>query len=75
MLYLTPSQSLSSQLGEITEQTRESHSKCDYSRELRAVDYLFVSPLYHSDNLLSTRQYASTVKSWVGMIGLDAALY
>jgi len=59
---------------EITEQTRESLSKWIDSRELRGDDYLFVSCLYHSDHL-STRQYARIVKSWVGMIGLDAALY
>jgi len=59
---------------EITEQTRESLSKWIDSRELRGDDYLFVSRLYHSGHL-STRQYARIVKSWVGMIGLDAALY
>jgi len=59
---------------EITEQTRESLSKWIAPRELRGDDYLFVSRLYHSDHL-STRQYARIVKSWVSMIGLDAALY
>jgi len=59
---------------EITEQTRESLSKWINSRELKSDDFLFVSRLYHSVHL-STRQYARLVKSWVGMIGLDTAIY
>ena len=59
---------------EITEQTRESLSKWISSSELKTDDYLFVSRHYHSDHL-STRQYARLVKSWVGMIGLDTAIY
>jgi len=59
---------------EITEQTRESLSKWISSHELKSDNYLFVSRLNHSDHL-STRQYARIVKSWVGMIGLDTAIY
>ena len=59
---------------EITEQSRESLSKWISSRELQCDDYLFVSRLRHSEHL-STRQYARLVKSWVGMIGLDTAIY
>jgi len=59
---------------EITEQTRESLSKWISLCELKSDNYLFVSRLHHSDHL-STRQYARLVKSWVAMIGLDAAIY
>ena len=59
---------------EITEQTRAALETWIRKAQLRGEDYLFSSRL-HGSGHLSTRQYARIVKSWVGVIGLDPAMY
>lgn len=59
---------------ELSEQTREALLAWVEKKALRTEGFLFPSRLHHLPHL-STRQYARIVKRWVGLIGLDTALY
>jgi len=59
---------------EITDNTRKSLEKWIEKAGLKPNDYMFPSRL-NSNNHISSSQYASLVKSWVAMAGLDPSNY
>jgi integrase len=59
---------------EITEQTRQALTRWVRRAGLRPEDFLFPNRSRQPAHI-STRQYARIVKSWVGEIGLDVAVY
>lgn len=59
---------------EITSKTQQSLSQWLYVSQLKAHDYLFPSPRFPGSPM-SYAYYASVIKRWASVLGLDASLY